>query len=239
MIAFTKIFLQDSVECQVYEFIKMEETVTTSIVEEPPKLSICFRPNPSTIRNPMNTSSDVRPLLDLTIPQIFTKDLNESENGPEQFERIYGVPCKYGAYEISGNDATYLLEDGRIFLNLSKYNRPNAYMNNNNYCLAKDESVKNGTSTVIVGCYPPLPRDVPLGYTISLVISIPFLAATFFVYASLPELRNIHGKTLMTYVASLFWGDVGIVLVHFRAAGPSHYQEFCTFIGKFLRFSAS
>lgn len=39
--------------------------------------------------------------------------------------------------------------------------------------------------------------------TIGLLISIPFLVLTFFVYALVPELRNIYGKTLMCYVASL------------------------------------
>lgn len=35
------------------------------------------------------------------------------------------------------------------------------------------------------------------------MISIPFLLATFFVYAFIPELRNLHGLCLMAYCGGL------------------------------------
>lgn len=37
-------------------------------------------------------------------------------------------------------------------------------------------------------------------------LSVPFLLATFIVYAFIPELRNVHGKSLMSYVLGLLVG---------------------------------
>ncbi|XP_038120388.1 G-protein coupled receptor Mth2 isoform X2 [Culex quinquefasciatus] len=49
----------------------------------------------------------------------------------------------------------------------------------------------------------PDPLDEVLQKTIGIIISIPFLLATLLIYACLPELRNIHGKSLICYVFSL------------------------------------
>lgn len=51
-----------------------------------------------------------------------------------------------------------------------------------------------------------LPEVEPgsLGYPVGLIISLPFLLATFVVYSIVPELWNMHGYTLRGYVGSLF-----------------------------------
>ncbi|CAO1388263.1 unnamed protein product [Diamesa hyperborea] len=45
-----------------------------------------------------------------------------------------------------------------------------------------------------------------------MLISIPFLLITFFVNAVVPELRNLHGRSLMCYVASLMFLYVLLIL---------------------------
>lgn len=50
-----------------------------------------------------------------------------------------------------------------------------------------------------------------------MIISIPFLLATFLVY-SLPELRNLHGKNLMSHVGSLFVAYIVLVVVQMESA---------------------
>ncbi|KAG6444469.1 hypothetical protein O3G_MSEX003410 [Manduca sexta] len=48
--------------------------------------------------------------------------------------------------------------------------------------------------------------DSPLlyiAYAVGLLLSVPFLLATFLVYAMIPELRNLHGMCLMAYCAGL------------------------------------
>ncbi|KAK9296344.1 hypothetical protein QLX08_009666 [Tetragonisca angustula] len=49
-------------------------------------------------------------------------------------------------------------------------------------------------------------------FDVGLVVSIPFFFATFFVYAIIPELRNLYGKTLMCYVGCLILAYTFLVL---------------------------
>lgn len=44
------------------------------------------------------------------------------------------------------------------------------------------------------------------------LISSVFLLATFAVYISLPSLQNLHGKTLMCHVASLFFAYICLAI---------------------------
>ncbi|XP_032664894.1 G-protein coupled receptor Mth2-like isoform X2 [Odontomachus brunneus] len=50
---------------------------------------------------------------------------------------------------------------------------------------------------------------------VGMIISIPFLIASFLVYAIIPELRNLHGKTLMCYVICLIIAYVFTSLVNY------------------------
>ncbi|XP_058800349.1 probable G-protein coupled receptor Mth-like 3 isoform X2 [Phymastichus coffea] len=52
-------------------------------------------------------------------------------------------------------------------------------------------------------------------HTVGYVLSLPFLAVTFVVYAIIPELRNIYGKTLMCYVISLLSAYIFMVVSSF------------------------
>ncbi|XP_014600685.1 PREDICTED: G-protein coupled receptor Mth2-like [Polistes canadensis] len=73
-----------------------------------------------------------------------------------------------------------------------------------NFCIDWHESLKK--ITVLI-CFQPEEQSVlPTRqriYPIMTIVSIPFLIITFIVYAIIPELRNIYGKTLMCYVACL------------------------------------
>ena len=46
-----------------------------------------------------------------------------------------------------------------------------------------------------------------------MVISFPFLLVTFFIYGWIPELRNVHGRSLMSYVGSLMFLFIFLILV--------------------------
>ncbi|XP_028981831.1 G-protein coupled receptor Mth2 [Diachasma alloeum] len=217
--------------------------VQRSLVQsEKPKLSVCCPPgsfmnSSETIDCLSNTS---KPISDPEVPRIFRENLKPSDKGPQDFQRVYRIPCKNGFYEMSSKaplfDVFYLLEDGRIYQDNSKYKVPNAFLGHDEFCLSSWMG-DNGTYTRIIACYPPVQREIPLAYTISLVMSMPFLAATFLVYAFLPELRNIHGMTLMPYVASMFWGYMGLVVVQFGGASPWHHTGFCIFSAFIIHFS--
>lgn len=64
---------------------------------------------------------------------------------------------------------------------------------------------------------------------------MPFTVATFLVYALIEELRNLHGKCLMCYVACLFVLHVDLVLIQLRMFNTGHK---CTFAGFLLYFGA-
>ncbi|KAK3932519.1 G-protein coupled receptor Mth2 [Frankliniella fusca] len=57
---------------------------------------------------------------------------------------------------------------------------------------------------------------VSILYPVGLLISIPFLVATFAVYCSYSELRNLPGKSLMCYTASMIAGYLCLALVQFN-----------------------
>jgi len=66
-------------------------------------------------------------------------------------------------------------------------------------------------------------------YPYLLFVSSAFLVATFIVYAMIPELRNIHGVSIMCHVASLAITYIGIGIMQ----SISHLlnDEACVIIG--------
>ncbi|KAJ2949206.1 hypothetical protein O0L34_g6152 [Tuta absoluta] len=75
------------------------------------------------------------------------------------------------------------------------------------YCVdMRTTNVTVGSRLVALVCHPETIDDPPslyIGYAIGLLLSVPFLLATFIVYAFIPELRNLHGMCLMAYCAGL------------------------------------
>ncbi|XP_043283137.1 G-protein coupled receptor Mth2-like [Venturia canescens] len=71
------------------------------------------------------------------------------------------------------------------------------------YCLDVHE---NHPGVRVLVCHNPEVPEIVVGriiYPFGIVISIPFLLATLFVYAVIPELKNLYGMTLMCYVGCL------------------------------------
>ena len=65
-------------------------------------------------------------------------------------------------------------------------------------------------------------------YPIGMIVSMPFLLATFFVYACIPELRNVHGKSLMCYVSGLTVGYISLIITN-MASLKAETSECITF----------
>lgn len=111
---------------------------------------------------------------------------------------------------ICPNDARYLLQPGEypedefvLHSNGSLTTQSTIY-NQEQYCIGS--SVIDMQLKVAI-CFevmdePQIPA--PIMYHIGMIASIPFLLATAIVYAIIPELRNLYGKTLMCYVVCLF-----------------------------------
>jgi hypothetical protein len=108
--------------------------------------------------------------------------------------------------ESTEGDFSYLEVDGRLYV--PKHAAP--HLTTDKYCLEKvffPEDEMEGIYTFL--CFPEddIVEDTSLQFTLcslGLIISSVFLLATFLVYACLPSLQNLHGKTLMCHVVSLF-----------------------------------
>lgn len=63
-----------------------------------------------------------------------------------------------------------------------------------------------------------------------MLISVPFLIVTFLVYGLIPELRNLHGKNLMSYVLCLTVAYTNMAVIHLNTEGI-HSSVHCRTIG--------
>ncbi|XP_076286754.1 putative G-protein coupled receptor Mth-like 3 isoform X1 [Lasioglossum baleicum] len=82
------------------------------------------------------------------------------------------------------------------------------------YCLDWKESIKIIAVVVYSDNAPPELHNI------GIMVSIPFFLATFLVYAIIPELRSLYGKTLMCYVACLILAYTFLVLVNLLSSLP-------------------
>ena len=138
---------------------------------------------------------------------VYTSDSSQNKERKldEVFQLIINDPCEYGRYVLNPDD--YPEDEYTVLANGSLYQpRYDEFIELTSYCLA----VVNGNQYEVVICFsnetknatlPDQHSDIPVA---GLIISLPFLLATFVVYSILPELRNMHGYTLRGYVGSLF-----------------------------------
>ena len=103
-----------------------------------------------------------------------------------------------------------------------------------NYCLDWKESFEKVVALVCQSHSSVVnsSSDREEYFDVGIVVSIPFFFATFFVYAIIPELRNLYGKTLMCYVGCL------ILAYTFLVFAKLNYLKFvfCSTIGKQFHF---
>lgn len=75
---------------------------------------------------------------------------------------------------------------------------------------------------------PRKPKDVL--YPIGMIASIPFLLITVIIYAIIPQLRNIYGKSLMCYLSCLVIAYTFLAVVNLDHNGDMH-KVLCTILG--------
>jgi hypothetical protein len=73
-------------------------------------------------------------------------------------------------------------------------------------------------------------NDINMYYIVSMALSLPFLLMTFLVYALIKRLRNLHGKSLMCHITSLFVAYSSLILVQLTIETADNY--FCVLLGK-------
>ncbi|XP_072750744.1 G-protein coupled receptor Mth2 [Anoplolepis gracilipes] len=141
--------------------------------------------------------------------QAFADAVNQTESSTFNMSKDYGVligkPCKHGMYptdpreeEWSLSAEGYVLAEGYEIFDQNKYCM-DIFYNKSEF----DHSFH------LFMCFedPEVPEYVPTRFQVNTVLEITscvFLLMTLLVYAYLPSLQNLHGKTLMCHVSSLF-----------------------------------
>ncbi|RLU16797.1 hypothetical protein DMN91_010865 [Ooceraea biroi] len=122
------------------------------------------------------------------------------------FSLIVYDPCQ-GNERYLLNPDDYPDDEYIFFINGSLYQpHYNEFIESTSYCLA----VVHRDKYEVAVCFANMTETseeqssdgIPIPF--GLIVSLPFLLATFVVYSVLPELRNMHGYTLRGYVSSLF-----------------------------------
>jgi hypothetical protein len=134
--------------------------------------------------------------------------------------------------ELKEEDVSYLEADGRLYAPIYFDLR----LTTDRYCLEKvflPEEDQDGVYTFLCFQEDGPFDESPIRYilcALGLITSSLFLFATFLVYACLPSLQNLHGKTLMCHVVSLFAAYVCLSVAQLE--GPNLDQFFCVALGE-------
>ncbi|KAG8313911.1 hypothetical protein J6590_104220 [Homalodisca vitripennis] len=155
----------------------------------------------------------------------------------DHFSILYGDACgKNGQFlrepDQYVEDSTYLLEDGRLMT----MDINHLYLDQSQYCL---EAFSGGDVIHTMECFEDQTELVVQkreGWVLFLlasgmIVSIPFFLATFLVYALLPQLQNLHGKSLMCHVMSLMIAYVCLAIVQIGKEAVT--MNFCVMLCKY------
>ncbi|XP_025602384.2 G-protein coupled receptor Mth2-like isoform X8 [Athalia rosae] len=177
------------------------------------------------------------PASELQFPQVWTSDLVPVNRSDWIYARVYGFPCASGSYALSPDenpeDEFYLLENGTIYK--PKY-LEGTLLGTSDYCFA---SVLRGneSETVVAVCFADYSDTIPLIYPVAMLLSTPFLIATFVIYTVIPELDNIHGLTLRAYVGVLFLAYIALVTAQLGDQAVLATDALCTGLAFTIHFS--
>lgn len=151
---------------------------------------------------PINGSADFLPIYSEKNGRV------DESASVEDFWQFAWNPCHGGdryALEPESTDPVNKDDGFQLLANGSLYQPTYDSMRNyTNFCV---DDV-NGTYRVML-CFDdpeivmPAIEGIHVIFPVGMLISVPFLLATFIVYMLIPELRNIHGQTLCAYVLAL------------------------------------
>jgi len=170
-------------------------------------------------------------LLHPFAPQFIDEDTNKPVTNVD-VHRLYGYPCSSGSYLL---DPQAYAEDQFSLLLSGVLSAPaEGNFTVAEYCI---EAFEKQEAILPLLCFQEEETDpsthgtdIHLLYPIGLIISAPFLFATFFAYAVISELRNLHGKCLMCHVSSLLTAYIFLAVIQLGGFRLSH--EVCLSSGK-------
>ncbi|XP_051170360.1 G-protein coupled receptor Mth2-like isoform X2 [Leptopilina boulardi] len=165
--------------------------------------------------------------------QNLDRDLWGINNFEEAFHIVQSmIVCPNGFNRIILNpeypeDMFFLYKNGSLQRSSEQYYLPS------DYCLDWTDYIYNFSAIL---CEDDSKNVAESTHPIGMIISILFLLITFMVYAIVPELHNLHGKTLMCHMASLIAAYTGLVIHKFDFEYLSHNNT-CIFLAYMMYFS--
>lgn len=130
----------------------------------------------------------------------------------DHFLLLESSVCPAGTYTLDPNEfqeKKYILQ-----ANGSLVNADEEIFSFWNYCI--DWQMNFERIDILICVTPETPNEeADTAHHVGIAVSIPFLVATFLVYAIIPELKNLYGKTLMCYVICLIIAYVFLLLVNY------------------------
>ncbi|XP_057671795.1 G-protein coupled receptor Mth2-like isoform X9 [Diorhabda carinulata] len=128
---------------------------------------------------------------------------------PENLWYIYGNPCRNDKFGLVPRGEYYLQSNGSLYA-VDEVDWSYKMYSPLNYCV--DYDFLQGFKLKAVICEFDIEEKSNILPTVGMIISMPFLLATFLVYLILPE-RNLHRKALMSYVFTLLAAYITLVTI--------------------------
>lgn len=165
-----------------------------------------------------------------------------ADDDDDDYDYVIGNPCLYERYRLEprydSSDEFHVLRNGSL---RAPYLFP-YLLEPNEYCLEvfEDPDTEEGEVLPLV-CFPQSPNNHPpsrlayIMYPIGLLISVPFLIVTMMVYCLIPELRDLHGKSLVCYVLCLTVAFIFLAAV--QLGGETFNQQLCVVVAFIIQFS--
>lgn len=145
--------------------------------------------------------------------------------------------CPYKMYELEQAEegGFALKEDGSLIM---FSNKKLVYLKD--YCL---DSFIGDNITSVYHCFPPpmvddMSTTQKAMFPTGMILSLPFLLLTVLVYVLLPQLQNLHGKTILSYVASMIFGYTFLAMIQANVSDlNTEHDTYCKTFGKLSFFS--
>lgn len=169
-----------------------------------------------------------------------TSDLPQREGKKldELFQLVVHDPCQETERFLLNPDD--YPDDEYMFLTNGSLYQPHheEFIQSTSYCLAVVHRDKFEVTICFDETMNETISDVNhlTGTPVGLIVSLPFLLATFVVYSILPELWNMHGYTLRGYVGSLFVAYMVLVVLQLTQPDAIEYSV-CITLAFVIHFS--
>ncbi|XP_025159131.1 G-protein coupled receptor Mth2 isoform X3 [Harpegnathos saltator] len=184
---------------------------------------------------------------EVTLPTIHEVDLAPANitASDEHFSIKVWDPCAGGnRYTLNPHvypdERWYLLPNGSVYCPRAEAEE-DRLLNYDQYCLARVPKYKYSEYLVFF-CEETYPdeeyyeEESEVVYSFGMIASVPFLVTTYVVYWLLPELRNLHGLTLRSYVGCLTTAYFMLTVVQLTPQDRISYEG-CIAIAFVIHFS--